>query len=289
MGENLSDEVLNKSLFMHPLSLPSSTWLGHIPFAAWLVAVLRPEVLVELGAYRGASYLAFCQAVAENQLSTKCAAVDTWLGDKHSGFYGDDIFNRFKEMHDRYYTSFSRLLRMTFDDAVALFDAASVDLLHIDGLHTYDAARHDFETWLPKMSPRGIVLFHDIAVREKDFGVWKLWDELCSKYKYLQFDHSCGLGVLLVGREVPVTLAAIADNWSHERGILLKLAFEGLGRKIQAEYDLSIQRQVNEVLLNDISLVKSQLAEVTSQICTMQQSRSWKLTKPLRYLAGLFR
>lgn len=71
---------INASMFIKPHDLPPSAWTGHIPFAAWVIEELEPRVFVELGTHTGTSYLAFCQAVQENRLSTKCHAVDTWRG-----------------------------------------------------------------------------------------------------------------------------------------------------------------------------------------------------------------
>ncbi|MGQ9848393.1 MAG: class I SAM-dependent methyltransferase, partial [Bacteroidales bacterium] len=183
------------------LKFPDS-WIGHIPFAAWLIRTLKPRIFVELGTHSGNSYFAFCQAVKEGHLPTRCFAVDTWKGDEHAGFYDEEIFEDVSSYNEQKYSHFSRLLRMTFDEAVAYFPDNAIDLLHIDGMHTYESVKHDFETWLPKLSNQAIVVFHDTNARERNFGVWKLWQELCDRFPLnFEFFHSYGLGVLLVSKE----------------------------------------------------------------------------------------
>ena len=121
--------------------------------------------------------------------------------DEHSNRYGEEVFSRLKRYSETRYSGFSSLLRMTFDEAVNHFADGSIDLLHIDGLHTYEAVRHDFETWLPKLAPAAIVLLHDTNAREPGFGVWRLWTELKERYpEHLEFLHSSGLGVVQLPR-----------------------------------------------------------------------------------------
>jgi SAM-dependent methyltransferase len=173
------------------------TWSGHLPFARDLIESLQPRVLVELGTHYGESYFGFCQSVRESRSPTICYAVDTWLGDPHAGEYGSEVFEEVERYNLKHYASFSYLLRTTFDDAISRFSDESIDLLHIDGLHTYDAVSHDWQNWFPKVSSCGIVLLHDVVPRHVDFGVWKFWSGISSKYTSYEFHHYHGLGVIL--------------------------------------------------------------------------------------------
>lgn len=204
----LQAALLNPLHVVLPLS-----WVGHIPFAFWLIDNARPEVVVELGTHSGNSYFAFCQSVQEHRLPTKCFAVDTWQGDEHAGYYGEEIYTEVLAHNQQYYSKFSALMKMTFDDARPYFLDGTIDILHIDGLHTYEAVKHDFDCWLPTMSEKGIVLFHDTNVHEREFGAWKLFEELSLAYPCISFDHSHGLGVVFTGKQQNETLKQLIKDW----------------------------------------------------------------------------
>jgi glycosyltransferase involved in cell wall biosynthesis len=227
----------------HSLQFPDA-WVGHLPFASWVMQEIAPKIFVELGTHSGNSYFSFCQSVLEGGLSSKCYAVDTWKGDEHAGAYNDEIFNAVNKQNQERYSGFSRLLKMTFDDAVNYFSDNSINMLHIDGLHTYEAVRHDFETWLPKLAPDAIVMFHDINVRERDFGVWKLWEELQDKYpNHLAFMHSNGLGVLQLNTTLVTNLKWLQPSYGEQQ--YLKQYFAALGARQLDRYNLEdVKRHV---------------------------------------------
>jgi hypothetical protein len=187
-----------KIMALQPKYLPLSAWMGHGPFAIWLVAKFKPSVIVELGSHSGYSYFSMCQAIAKHALPTKIYGVDTWQGDEHAGFYDDSVYKDVVARNEKY-KSFGTLLRKRFDQALADIPDCSVDLLHVDGRHLYDDVKEDFETWIPKLSDKAIVLFHDTVVMERDFGVHQYWGELLEKNAGFNFLHSNGLGVLFYG------------------------------------------------------------------------------------------
>jgi DNA repair exonuclease SbcCD ATPase subunit len=127
---------------------------------------------------------------------------------------------------------------MSFDAARDVIADGSVDLLHIDGFHSYEAVRHDFEGWAPKLSPRGVVLFHDVNVMERGFGVARFWAEVAGRFPSFAFLHGHGLGVLAVGPEVPPAIGRLCATTAPSAVAVLRERFASLGRVHALDYAL---------------------------------------------------
>ena len=269
----------------------SSAWNAHLPFAFWIVDALRPGVFVELGTHAGASYCAFCQAVRRLSLPTLCYAVDTWKGDEHAGLYGEEVYQTLAAYHEPRYSSFSRLIRATFDEAVEHFADGSIDLLHIDGLHTYDSVRHDFETWRPKLSNRAVVLFHDTNVRERGFGVWKLWAELSARHPAFSLIHGHGLGVLGFGTDLPVAVRWLVETprigpatVSAVRSFFARLGSiaEAIPVVDQLKNEVNASRLAIAARDDKLRALSTSVDSLERELKTLYGSRSWRMTRPLR-------
>lgn len=280
----------SRSIFREPVRIGAvSAWWGHVPFAHWLVHVVRPNRIVELGTHNGVSYGAFCSSVEVEGLICECTAIDTWQGDHQAGFFDDHVFEDVQSWHDDRYKKFSSLMRSTFDAALPAFQDGSIDLLHIDGLHTYDAVRHDFETWLPKLSRRGLVLLHDTAEHQGDFGVWRLWAELKDRYPSFEFQHSHGLGVLAVGPEVPTSIQNLCDLQKAQNDESLQGLFAAWGRRWSAEGLLVYEWQKGVFLRESLAKKSRELEEtqanygiLAEKLSELLNSTSWRITQPAR-------
>jgi glycosyltransferase involved in cell wall biosynthesis len=258
--------LLTPMAFQTPAHLSDIvSWHGHVPFAFWCIDMVRPRVLVELGTHKGDSYASFCQAVKELSLPTSCYAIDTWQGDEHAGLYGEEVFAAIDAYNAAHFGAFSRLVRSTFDEAVKYFEDGSIDLLHIDGLHLYEAVKHDFETWLPKLGPSAVVLLHDVNVREREFGVWRLWRELCERYPHFQFLHSHGLGVLAVGEHAAPAIKQLCGLGDAETE-QVRAIFARLGRAVSLTSDRNALAQQTATLGGTVAALEADLAAVRATL-----------------------
>ena len=97
------DILAHRAAFAVPRRLTTvPSWHHHIPFAFFVMQLLRPRLFVELGTHRGDSYCAFCQAADEMQLGTSCYAIDTWRGDEHAGRRKTSGLGNRPRRHDDY-------------------------------------------------------------------------------------------------------------------------------------------------------------------------------------------
>jgi len=254
-----------------------SAWLGHAPFLKFLVREIKPNIFVELGTHNGFSYFVGCQTVQELGLSTTTYAVDHWLGDAHAGEFDASVYKGALELNEQY-KDFSTLLKMSFLEAREEFSESLVDLLHIDGFHTYDAVKEDFETWLPKMSKSGVVILHDIHVRHADFGVFQYWLELKQKYETIEFVGSYGLGVVFLNAPESSLLQAFITMAKQNNDAQFQGVFGALSEVVlQKYYSLEVNKNVEA------------RKKIEYELEQIRKSTSWLVTKPLRKISVLIK
>lgn len=286
-SDNAKNEIMLNPLD-HPICLaypkrvtPLSAWHEHIPFAMFIVDLLRPGVIVELGTQAGDSYCAFCQAVKALNLDTRCYAVDTWRGDQHAGLYDASVLEDLRAHHDPLYGSFSSLIESTFEDALSHFADGEISLLHIDGCHTYEAVKQDFQSWLPKMSEDGVVLFHDTNVRERGFGVSIFWDEIKQNYPHFEFLHGHGLGVLSLGKARSDALQALLAS-NAEDSIAIRDLFFQLGHRITLGFESEKKQLALEEKENARSQLESELKNLQTRLADREREQQEEIEQARR-------
>ena len=165
--------------------------------------------------------------------------------------------------HNRRYDAFSRLIRSDFSDACGEFADGSIDLLHVDGCHTYEAVRHDFESWLPKLSSHGVMLFHDTAEYSNGFGVHRLWEELRGRYPHFEFRHGHGLGIIGIGDRIPAQVRELFDaSTSALSTQAIRTAYERLGGYIGGLQTVAARDRETERLQQQVRRLEAVIAQL---------------------------
>ena len=208
-----------------------SAWKGHFEFSMFLVKYIKPSIIVELGVDYGHS--TFC--LSSPNIGT-VYAIDCFEGDIHAGFKTtENIFNDCKtELINKSLLLSDNIIPIKgyFDDVVLTFDK-EIDILHIDGLHTYEAVRNDFEKWSVKTTNNSVIIMHDVIAYADTVG--KFFSEI--EYPKFYFTHSAGLGVVCKTQQ---QLDNLLDN-------LLKTG-------LQCNNYLVYQKQIKEV--KEVNLAK---------------------------------
>jgi len=167
----------------------ASAWKGHRSFAQWLVHELQPRVTVDLGVDTG--YSTFCWA---EHNPGHVYGIDSFEGDAHAGFRN----TRDQVTHDQQQLGLTNITWIQgWFDAVAKSWTLPIDILHIDGLHTYSAVSEDYANWHGHVRDSGVILFHDTQAFPE---IGQFFQELPG-FKH-EFLHSAGLGIVVKNPQI---------------------------------------------------------------------------------------
>jgi predicted O-methyltransferase YrrM len=127
-----------------------------------------PRTIVEIGSYLGRSTVFFALAVRDTNPGGRVVAIDPHTGDRQQlealSAQRLPTFELFCRHCDAAGVSELVEAHVATSLEVATGWSQPIDLLYVDGWHSYEAVIADGEAWLPHLSSKGVVVFDDYGV-----------------------------------------------------------------------------------------------------------------------------
>jgi predicted O-methyltransferase YrrM len=148
---------------------------------------MRPKVVVEIGTARGGTFYTLCQVADPEALlisidlpgAPNCGGQTEMERRVFRTFAGPRQQVAFIPENSQFHTTREKLR-----DALG---GKPIDLLFIDGDHSYGGVRSDFEMYGDMVSPTGIIALHDICMVPENWGpgaeVGLFWREIKRRHR----------------------------------------------------------------------------------------------------------
>ncbi|WP_366845960.1 class I SAM-dependent methyltransferase [Sphingorhabdus sp. EL138] len=171
-----------------------------------LCRALRPQRIVCIGSYRGFVPILFARALKDNSDDGHVLFIDPSFVDD---FWKDqaEVWSHFDKF-DAGEIEHHCLTTQKFVASQHFANLGSIDFLFIDGFHSAEQVRFDHEAFIPKLSPRHLVFFHDSLSnnlstlygedKQYNFSVFEYVDELKASGRYQVLDVNVEHGLSIV-------------------------------------------------------------------------------------------
>jgi predicted O-methyltransferase YrrM len=164
---------------------------------------INPKNILEIGTFNGGTLFLFACIASENAIIMSLD-LPTLIFDQGFHIWKIPLYESFARKDQKIY-----LLRAdshkieTFLKVKKRIKKKKLDLLFIDGDHSYEGVKQDFQMYSPLVKKGGLIVFHDIVKHPKELNcyVHRFWNEIKQKYKYREIIESddqewAGIGVL---------------------------------------------------------------------------------------------
>lgn len=156
-------------------------WHSTDPLFAKLIAQVRPERIIEVGTWKGASAIGMANLAKQHRLNTEILCVDTWLGALEFWTSHDDPtrYGSLKLRHGYpgvYYTFLANVVLSGHADMITPFPQTSLtgarwlnmqgiqaDLIYIDGSHEEADVLADVAAYWPALRTGGVIFGDDFS------------------------------------------------------------------------------------------------------------------------------
>lgn len=167
------------------------------------VKTTQPKVVVEIGTANGGTLLSLVKVCPSD---TEFVSIDLPAGEFGGGYawYKIPLFKAFVKPPQKI-----TLLRAdshahsTREQLETILDGRKIDVLFIDGDHTYEGVKQDFLLYSPLVKNGGSIAFHDIVPHAKALNceVDRFWNEVSHQYPNQTFVENwqqgvCGIGII---------------------------------------------------------------------------------------------
>jgi predicted AlkP superfamily phosphohydrolase/phosphomutase len=184
---------------------------------------------------------------------------------------------------------------MDFSEGLTHIEDNTIELISIDGHHSYESVSRDFKNALPKINKnRGVVLFHDVNEYQEGFGVSRFWMELKKDYEHFEFFHGHGLGVLFIGKDFPHDIESLVNTKKDENyEDFVQNYFQLLGQRVSMKSRIinliKSNTEERKNLIHNLDEHRREVASKNLELINLYQSRSFRVTSFLRRIGRIVR
>lgn len=167
---------------------------------------INPKVIVEIGTRKGGTLFIWCRYSQASEI----ISIDL-PGGIHGGGYPKtkqkfyQLFLSDQPQRKLHLFQMDSHQKGTLDKLIEILNDRLIDFLFIDGDHTYNGVKLDFEMYGPLVRKGGIIAFHDIipnTTAHEDAAtieVPRFWEEVKQNYPFDEFIESIDQGNMGIG------------------------------------------------------------------------------------------